>query len=60
MDLALYEPTDPSELRGGVLSSAADHLREAQGQAAAWLRKVVLTIVPASAAPAGMMKDRRD
>jgi hypothetical protein len=42
-----------------MLSSAAGHLRAAQGQAVAWLQKVVLTLVPGSAAQGGTMDEKR-
>ena len=58
MDLLLYEAAPPPDLQGRALGSAVANLRDVQDQAAAWLRKVVLTVVPDLAARAGGTKDR--
>ena len=53
MDLILYEPVHPSDPQDRVPGSAANNLRDVQDQAAAWLRRVVLTVVPDLTAWAG-------
>ena len=46
MDLVLYEAADQSDLQGGVLGNAAANPQDGQDQAAAWLRKIVLMVIP--------------
>lgn len=56
MDLILYEPVHSSDSQDRVPGSAATNLRDVQNQAAAWLRRVVLTVVPDLTAWAGRTK----
>jgi hypothetical protein len=57
MDLLLYEVAPPTDPQGRVLGAAASDLRNVQEQASAWLRKVVLTVVPGlgTSAPRGLL-----
>ena len=54
MDLIHYEElTDPSEPQDRVLGRAVEILRDVQERAAARLREVVLSVLPALAPRAG-------
>ncbi len=57
MDLVHYEAVPSSHLQGRLLDSATDNLRDVQDQAAAWLRKVILTVIPGSGAWAGRAEE---
>jgi hypothetical protein len=46
MDLVLYEDIPQSDLQGHLSGLVGNNLRNVQSQAAAWLRKIVLTVVP--------------
>ena len=46
MDLLVYDVVDQSDQDDWDLSRATSELREVQDQASAWLRMIVLTVVP--------------
>ena len=60
MDLVLYEPVPLSNLQDQFLGRAASSLRGVQDQAAAWLRKVALTVAPGLADGEGEREEGRD
>ena len=60
MDLVFYEDVPLSDLQDQALGRAANNLRDVQEQAAAWLRKAVLTVVPGLAARGIITGDRHD
>lgn len=60
MDLVTYEPVPLSNLQDQFLSSAANALRDVQDQAAAWLRRVALTVAPGLADREGEREESGD
>lgn len=57
MDLLLYERPQTADPQNLDLSSAAGAVRDVQGQAAAWLQRVVLRVVPGLATRASETDD---
>ena len=57
MDLVLYEAVDQPDVQGGVLGDAAADRQDGQDQAAAWLRKIVLMVIPGLPARADGTED---